>query len=535
MARPSIHRIFKHFYIKKGIIMKKIEQWLNATLATLSMYNGMLFGLASVWGVAVIFSLVGILHFHPLAMVASLAVLVVSVGMASWLCGALFGVRAFGVSSMISGVILALIFTPTLQPGGLLVLALVGLIAGASKYVLAYRGRHIFNPVAIAAVIIGFTGLGAASWWVATPSLTIFVLATVMVSLYKSKRFGVFLTFLGVAVAILLGVFAYNSASSLASAPWLLLSWPLIFFAGVMLIEPLTLPPKKWHMYVEAIVVAVLFALPLQAGLLHTSPELALVIGNIFAAIVAGRRAILLTFKERKPLTPTTDELIFTTTKPVYFEPGQYMEITVPHEKADLRGERRSFSMTSIPGKTQVSFGVKFYQPSSSFKKTLRGLQKGAPVAVANLAGDFILPKDATKPLVMVAGGIGITPFISQLQALQVQPSKKDTNTQQGSKQPDVALVYALSDATELAYMQLLGMSAAAVTIVSPTKPPGLPKHWKYIKARRLDAAILAKAVPDITRRYAYVSGPTLFVQSVKRILRRSGARKLHTDYFAGY
>jgi glycine betaine catabolism B len=503
--------------------MERIRAALNKAMGTISMYNGMLFGVASIWAVSLIFSFVGILSFDPLAMVASLAVLAVSTGLSSWLVGALFGVRSHGPSSLITGIILALIFTPTLQAGGLMALAMVGLIAGASKYVFVYKARHVFNPVALAAVVIGLTGLTAASWWVATPPLTVFVLAVVLVSLYKSKQYALVLTFLVVATALLLGYFALNGVSFPFNLA-LLLSWPLLFFAGIMLTEPLTLPPKKWHRYTEAVIVAILFALPIRIGEFETGPAVALLVGNLFAAIVAGRRAITLTFKQRRRLTPTTDELVFTPDAPVHFEAGQYMELHVPLKKQDLRGERRSFSMTSVPNGKEVTFGVKFYEPSSRFKKAVRSFKAGTKVRVSNLSGDFTVPKDPHQKVVLVAGGIGVTPFISHLKTLALTNDVRD-----------IILLYAVSSAAEVAYIPELKQTGATVIVISPDKPADLPKQWRYVKAHRLNETILNAELPDATERVGYVSGPSTFVQTTKRSLKKLGVSKVKTDYFVGY
>lgn len=502
---------------------EKITGFINKNLGIVSMYNGMMFGLLSIWVVSLIFSMVGLLSFNPLAMLASLAVLVVFTGLSSWLVGALFGVRSHGPSSVITGLILALIFTPTLQPVGLMTLALVGLIAGASKYILVYRGRHVFNPVAVAAVAIGLTGLAAASWWVATPPLTIFVLAVVLVSLYKNKNYAIVLTFLAVATPLLVGYFLLNGVA-LDDSLMLLLSWPLLFFAGIMLTEPLTLPPKKWHMYAEAAIVAVLFAIPIHIGAFETNPAVALLVGNLFAAIVAGRRAIVLTLKKRRSLTPTTDEFVFTPDAPIAFEAGQYLELNVPQTKQDLRGERRSFSLTSVPSGKEVSLGIKFYEPSSSFKKTLRSLEEGSTLKVSNLSGSFTLPKDHDEKVLLLAGGIGVTPFVSHLKTIAAKGEDRD-----------VILVYSVSSAAEIAYVPELEKAGTKVVVVSPDDPVSLPKGWIHYKTERLTKDILNELIPDISNRTSFVSGPPMFVQSLKKAARSLGGRKVKTDYFVGY
>ncbi len=499
----------------------KFAEFINNLMRPFSMYKGLSLGLMGIWFVALILSFVGLLDFSPLAMVVSMLVLVLSTYLTSVLCGKLFGIKAYGESSLITGLILALIFFPATDVPQMVVLAFIGMIAGASKFIITWKGRHIFNPAAFAAVVIGLTGLGAAAWWVATPILTPIVLVAVSISLYKSKRFLLVGTFLAIAIPGIL-IQSLLFGATLGEGFILLLSYPLLFLAGIMLTEPLTLPPRKWQMYIVAAIVAVLFTIPIEIGSFQMTPALALLVGNIVAAIFAGRRLIELTFKKRRALTPTTDELIFAVNAPLNFVPGQSMEITVPHKKVDFRGSRRSFSMTSAPADKDISFGVKYYEPSSSFKKTLRSLKVGETINATQLSGDFVLPKDTAKPLLFIAGGIGITPFISQLKSIKT-----------GSR--DVVLVYAVSSASEIAYKDELEKSGIRVIVVSKEKPHLLPKNWVYSQNSRINYDELTELVPELTTRYAYASGPTPFVQYAKFTLRKLGVRSVKSDYFAGY
>ena len=59
------------------------------------------------------------------------------------------------------------------------------MLALASKYALAWRGRHIFNPAAAGAFLAGLTGLNIATWWAATPAMLWLVLPGVLLVLYR--------------------------------------------------------------------------------------------------------------------------------------------------------------------------------------------------------------------------------------------------------------------------------------------------------------------------------------------------------------
>jgi ferredoxin-NADP reductase len=64
-------------------------------------------------------------------------------------------------------------------------------------------------------------------------------------------------------------------------------------------------------------------------------------------------------------------------------------------------------------------------------------------------------------------------------------------------------------------------------------EPVGLPAGWTWGGAARIDAAALARAVPDLASRHAYVSGPPALIADLAPALRT--ARSITTDAFAGY
>jgi ferredoxin-NADP reductase len=296
-----------------------------------------------------------------------------------------------------------------------------------------------------------------------------------------------------------------------------------VFFAGFMLSEPLTLPPRRWQRLAEAALVALLFTVPFSVGLVTSTPQFALLAGNLLAFFAGQRRGIRLTYLGKQQLGPTTWELAFRPARPVRFRPGQYMELTIPHRRADFRGSRRYFSIASAPSDDRITFALTLPSKASSFKQALLELEPGAVVTGTGVGGDFALPKDASEPLLLVAGGIGITPFASQLAHA----------TERGDKR-DVVVVYATSAAGELPYRELLERSGARVVLYGP-EPTALPAGWVYGGEGRVTGERLAAAVPDAAKRRAYVSGPPALVNDLRGALRSQGAKRVHSDYFSGY
>jgi ferredoxin-NADP reductase len=141
-----------------------------------------------------------------------------------------------------------------------------------------------------------------------------------------------------------------------------------------------------------------------------------------------------------------------------------------------------------------------------------------------SVGGDFALPADVSEPLLLVAGGIGITPFASQLAHAVKRGEKRD-----------VVVVYANSASGDLPYRDLLENSGARVVLYGPSPTGPLPKGWEFGGEGRVTGERLAAAVPDAASRRAFVSGPPSLVNDLRRALKSQGAKRVHTDYFSGY
>jgi len=497
---------------------------LNKLLNRYSMYKVVSGSLTILFLAAAVLALLGVLAYSPLAMLASAAVLFVAVYLTSILCGLIFGVRIHAESSFITAMILFFIFTPTLELASLAALLVTGIIAGASKFLIVFHGRHIFNAAALATFIVGVTGLAYATWWVATPVLVPLTFLLGFAILQKTRRIPSSGTFLGLASVLVIGMLIIEGAT-LGESAVLWLSWPILFFSSFMLTEPLTLPGKKWQQVFEAVIVAVLFAIPLHIGDFTTTAALALLVGNLIAFSFARHRSLDLTFKERKQLTPTSYEFIFTPSRTLTHQAGQYVEIQVSHKSADLRGSRRSFSVTSAPGDETLRLGVKFYDPSSSLKKALQNLRSGDQISTTGINGDFTLPKDLGIPLLYVAGGIGITPFISHLQHVMQTKQVRDT-----------VLFYSVANIAELAYKDVLVASGATVFVVTSSDVPLLlPQGWTHINAPFITKEAISEHVPDVAARTVFISGPPPMIDGTKKHLTALGVKHIKTDYFIGY
>lgn len=508
-----------------------MRSWLDTQLGRFTMYRLVLLVLVVLALYAMVLDLLGWITFGLAAITLSLAVSLLVTVAASWLTAKLFGTHSHLESSLITGLLLFFLFTPSTGYWPLTVLAIAAAIAGASKFLFAIRGRHMFNPAAIGALLVSFLGPGListerASWWVATPAMLWLVVPAILLVLFRTSKLffaGIFLLISGSIIAIRLLASGFYEPTAALILPFT--SYPGLFLIGFMLSEPLTLPPRRWQQWGLAGVVAVVFAVPFALPPLYSSPELALVVGNLIAFALSQRRGLRLTYTGAKELTPSSKEFCFTVPRPARFKAGQYMELSLPHKGSDGRGSRRVFSLASDPndGGT-VAFGLRLSEPSSSFKRELNSLAPGALVSATGVWGDFVLPR-GHAPLLFLAAGVGITPFMSHLRSVQ----------KHSAEQRDVVLVYTVNSAAEFGYRDELARLSEAEGIRLVVMCPDDPQLGEHLGSGYPSADDLKRAVPDIAARRVYASGSPAFIAHAVAQSHRAGVRKVHTDSFLGY
>lgn len=504
-----------------------------ALIGRISMYRLVVWALVALAAIAFVESFFGVLAPTPWELLAAWAVLGLACVAVDALAHRLLGKAWRWESTLITVLILLFVLRPTLDPLGLVGLAVAGAVASASKYVLAWQGRHIFNPAAVGATFLTVLSvwvpeLGASAWWVGSPYLAAPVIVAGFLVLFRTEKLRVVLVFLVIAVAVAF----FRTASQYQTAGlafdagtvfWQLLwSSPFLFLGVFMLSEPLTLPPRRWQQFVVAAIVGVLAGWPIDVGGVSLGQERALLIGNLVAFVFAFRSAVRLTLVERVALTPTVRELVFHARRGFRFSAGQYLELEVAHAHADARGTRREFSIVSAPEELPTVRIALREGSQSSYKKALARVEPGQSLPVTGVWGDFVLPTKPTSPVLMVAAGIGVTPFVSQLRHLRLSSDDRD-----------VVFVYVASGAEELAFRDELEASGVPVIVFTRDEPTDLPARWRWARGVRLDAEGLLQVVPDIAERHAYISGPPGLISELAPALER--ARSITTDAFSGY
>ena len=207
---------------------------------------------------------------------------------------------------------------------------------------------------------------------------------------------------------------------------------------------------------------------------------------------------------------------------PIHYTAGQFVELTVKHENQDNRGQKRWFTLSSSPKNEFLNITTrKASDKSSSFKKALWLLKPGDEVSISDPMGDFVMPKLNQTPLIFVAGGIGITPFISMLNWIS------DT-----SEERPIKLLHGVRREEDIIFQDTFN-KAKIHTTITVSEPSSA---WGGERGRITAEMILGLEKPD-DNTLIYVSGPEPMVEALENDLKKAGikASQLVLDFFPNY
>lgn len=187
---------------------------------------------------------------------------------------------------------------------------------------------------------------------------------------------------------------------------------------------------------------------------------------------------------------------------------GQYVAIAVEIDGVRVR---RSYSISSGgsgPG-DRIAITVKRIEGGKVSTWLHERLRPGHVIGLGRPKGDFVAP-DRVAPLLLVAGGSGITPVFAILRDLEARGELRD-----------VVVVHSARDAADAIFGRDLAVMA--------TQQPGLRLIAHHTKdAGRLDAAVLATLVPDVAGREVYVCGPA----GLRELVRTVAGDRVHEEAF---
>jgi len=202
-------------------------------------------------------------------------------------------------------------------------------------------------------------------------------------------------------------------------------------------------------------------------------------------------------------LTPKSDS------QRLSFWPGQYA--TIGYKRNGQRSPMRCFSMVNSPSNAELQFAM---WPDGQFTSQLANLAPGTEMRVQGPFGEFVIDSQYDKNIIMLAAGIGITPFISMLRyAAEI------------NSQVPIMLIYACRKADDIPFydeirrLQTLNPKIRAIFVVSQ----GENNPDKGIFKGRINEGLLQKITNQSFQGYTYfICGPKSFMQGQQSILEKN-------------
>lgn len=186
--------------------------------------------------------------------------------------------------------------------------------------------------------------------------------------------------------------------------------------------------------------------------------------------------------------------------------PGQYVNVSVPGTS-----QTRSYSFSSMPREGVVEFLVRNI-PNGLMSSYLAGSAKpGDALTLTGPIGSFYL-RDVTRPLLFLAGGTGLAPFLAMLESLR----HKETG------QP-IHMIYGVTNDADLVELDKLAAFAAAIpgfTYVTVVADPASTHERKGYVTHHLPDAALHGGNLDL-----YLCGPPPMVDAVRATLAEKGVK----------
>lgn len=231
---------------------------------------------------------------------------------------------------------------------------------------------------------------------------------------------------------------------------------------------------------------------------------------------------------ERKEIAEGTMAFRFDTPEGFTYKAGQYIETKLINPpETDAEGDDRTFSLASAP--RELSLMIATRMRDTAFKRVLKTMPIGTEVSIEGPHGSFTLHNDAAKPAVFLAGGIGITPFMSMSLHAARESLPHQIFLFYSNRRPEDAAFL-----SELQGLEKENPNYHFIGTMTDMEKSKLP--WSGRRGY-IDEALLREHLGDTTKPIYYIAGPATMVAAMREVLLKTAVDEdnIRTEEFSGY
>ena len=222
--------------------------------------------------------------------------------------------------------------------------------------------------------------------------------------------------------------------------------------------------------------------------------------------------------------------MAFQFTKPTgfSFKPGQAIDlILIDPASPDGDAPRHTFSIVAAPFQGQLELATRMRD--SAYKRVLRSLPLGAAARIEGPFGSLVLHRDSARAAVFIAGGIGITPFMSIVRQATQDQLPQHLRLLYSNRRPE--------DAAFLGELQQLEQRNKNFRLVATMTDIGKSNQPWIGETVSIDGTFLKTAAGELAAPIYYVAGPPAMVTAMHETLNRMGIDDddIRSEDFYGY
>lgn len=202
------------------------------------------------------------------------------------------------------------------------------------------------------------------------------------------------------------------------------------------------------------------------------------------------------------------------------------MRLIGPPE-TDGEGDARTFTIASAPHESELMIATRMRD--TAFKRVLKTAPLGTAVTVDGPGGEMVLHDDPARPAAFLAGGIGITPFLSMARHAAHERLPHSIHLFYSNRRPE--------DAAFLAELQEIERQNPNYRLVATmAEPEKSAQRWSG-ETGFIRREMLERHLPDLTTPIYYFAGPPPMTMAMQRMLEEIGIgeQAMRYEEFYGY